>query len=134
MSQENVEFLRRAYEALNDGDPYVFLEHYDPNILLWVWPGFPESGCFLGAASVERYFAELFAPFGGSFRVEPEEFIEVGDSVVVLTTARAVGRRSGAEVGGWRHPLIYTLRAGKIIRIDVHAGRTEALEAVGLSE
>ena len=42
-----------------------FLEHDDPNILLWVWPGFPESGCFLGAASVERYFAELFAPFGG---------------------------------------------------------------------
>ena len=134
MSQENVEFLRRAYEALNDGDPYVFLEHYDPNILLWVWPGFPESGCFLGAASVERYFAELFAPFGGSFRVEPEEFIEVGGFSGRPDHRPAVGRRSGAEVGGWRHPLIYTLRAGKIIRIDVHAGRTDALEAVGLSE
>ncbi len=134
MSQENVEFLRRAYDAFNEGDPSVFLDHYDPDIVLWVSPDRPESGCFLGRQAVERWFAEFFAPFGRSVRVEPEEFIEVGDSVVVLTTERAEGRQSGAEVSSQQHPLIYTRRAGKIIRIDVRAGRTDALAAVGLRE
>src|SRR5437764_11542802 len=134
MSQENVELLRRAYEAFNAGDPSVFLEHYDPNIVLWVSPSFTESGTFLGAAGVEQYFTEFFAPFGDSFRVVPDEFIEVGDSVIVLTTEHAQGRRSGAQVGSRQHPLIFTLRAGKIIRIDIHVGRSDALEAVGLRE
>ena len=101
--------LRRAYEAFNEGDPSVFLEHYDPEILLWVSPGHSlESGCFVGASAVERCFTEFIAAFGGSFRVEAEEFIEVGDSVIVLTTERAQGRRSGAEVSSRQHPIIYT--------------------------
>jgi ketosteroid isomerase-like protein len=109
MSQENVELLRRAYEAFNEGDPSVFLEHYDPEILLWVSPGHSlESGCFVGASAVERCFTEFIAAFGGSFRVEAEEFIDVGDSVIVLTTERAQGRRSGAEVSSRQHPIIYT--------------------------
>ena len=133
MSAENVELLRRAYKAFNEGDRSVFLEHYDPDILLWVSPSYPESGTVLGAADVERWFAEFFAPFGRSFRVEPEELIEVGDSVVVLTTELAQGRRSGAEVSTRQHTLIYTLRAGKIIRIDIHVGRSDALAAVGVA-
>ena len=47
MSAENVELLRRAYKAFNEGDRSVFLEHYDPDILLWVSPSYPESGTVL---------------------------------------------------------------------------------------
>jgi ketosteroid isomerase-like protein len=113
----------------------VFLEHYDPESLLWVSPGHSlESGCFVGASAVEWCFTEFIAAFGGSFRVEAEEFIDVGDSVIVLTTERAQARRSGADVSSRQHPLIYTLRAGKIIRIDVYPRRTDALEAAGLQE
>ena len=134
MSQENLELLRRAYEAFNDGDPSVFLDHYDPDIVLWVGPHSIEAGTVLGAATVEQWFTEYFAPFGSSLRIDIEEFVEVGDSVVVLTIERARGRRSGAEITSRQHPIVYTLRAGKIIRIDLHASRAEALEAVGLSE
>jgi ketosteroid isomerase-like protein len=134
MSQENVELLRRAYQAFNDGDPSIFLEHYDPDIVLWIGPHSLEAGTVLGATAVEKWFAEYFAPFGGSLRIEIEDLVEVGDSVVVFTNDRAQGRRSGVEVTSRQHPLVYTLRAGKIIRIDLHADRAEALEAVGLSE
>ena len=52
MSQENVELLSRAYAAFNEGDPSVFLERYDADIVLWVSPSSPERGCFLGRQAV----------------------------------------------------------------------------------
>jgi ketosteroid isomerase-like protein len=134
MSQENVAFLRRAYAAFNDGDPSVFLDHYDPAIVLWVGPHSIASGSVFGAEAVEKWFVDYFAPFGRSFRVDVEELIEAGDSVVVVATEQAQGRQSGAVVSSREHPLVYTMRAGKIIRIDLHGSRDDALETVGLRE
>jgi ketosteroid isomerase-like protein len=133
MSQENVELLRRAYEAFNDGDPSIFLERYDPDILLCISPDLPETGPVLGAADVEKWFTDYFTPFGHSFRVKPHEFIDVGESVIVLGTEQAQGRRSGAEV---EHDaaVVYTFRAGRIIRIDVPADADEARQILGLGE
>ena len=62
------------------------------------------------------------------------ELIDAGDSVVAIYDAGARGRSSGAEVA-WRSiPLIFTMRGGKIIRIDHPIDLDEALEAVGLSK
>jgi hypothetical protein len=46
MSQENVDRVRRAVVALDAGDPYVFLDMYDPEIELVVsgWGGFGLEG------------------------------------------------------------------------------------------
>lgn len=38
MTQDNVELVRRAYEAFNAGDPSVWLGLYDPDIVLVVAP------------------------------------------------------------------------------------------------
>ena len=40
---------------------------------------------------------------------------------------------SGAEVEG-RHFEVYTLRDGKVLRVDEYTDRAEALEAAGLRE
>jgi ketosteroid isomerase-like protein len=133
MSEENVALMRRAYEEFNQGNRSLFVELYDPDILLWVSPTLYDSGCHVGTLAVERYFAEMFASFSHSYRVDLEELIPVGDSVIVLATESAQGRRSGAEVRSAEHTTIYTLRVGKIIRIDLHARRAEALAAMGLS-
>ena|SRR3989442_275754 len=134
MSQGNVEIIRHAFEAFNEGDFSVFLSLYDEDIVLRISPPSIESGSFYGAKAVEHHYRRFFAPFGETYRVEIEELIEAGDSVLVLHRARARGRRSGAEVESMTTAAIFTIRGGKIIRIDQPADREEALEAVGLSE
>src|SRR5690348_8322095 len=68
--------LRRAYDAFNAGGPSVWLELYDPDIVLRVAPDASvEPGAFLGPEAVEGWFTELFRPFGKSFHVEVLEMI-----------------------------------------------------------
>ncbi len=63
----------------------------------------------------------------------PEEFIDAGNRVVVRAYFRGRGRGSGLEVDT-RFYELYTLRGGKIVRVDEFTGLEEALEAAGLSE
>src|SRR5262245_37985734 len=82
---------------------------------------------------VERRYTGMFAPFGEAYRIEVEELIVAGDSVVVFHRASGRGRASGVEVEGLPTWGIYTMRGGKVIRIDHPANRAEAFAAVGLS-
>jgi len=134
MSQENVETIRHAFEAYNRGDPSVFLDLYDPDIVLRVsMVATVESGTYHGAEAVEHFYRRFFATFGKSYRVTLIELIDAGDSVVAIHDARARGRQSGAEVERRSIAVIITMRGGKIIRIDHPSDVDEALEAVGLS-
>jgi ketosteroid isomerase-like protein len=53
--------------------------------------------------------------------------------VVAAVRLRGRGRGSGIEVDA-RFYEVYTLRQGKIVRMDQFTQRSEALEAVGLRE
>ena len=133
MSQENVELLRTAFAAFNNGDPSVFLGLYDPDVVLRITPPDIDAGTYHGAEAVERYYDQFFAAFGGTYRIEIEKMIEVGDSVLAIHKARATGRRSGVPVEKAIH-WICTMRGGKIIRFDHPATLAEACEIIGLSE
>ena len=68
-----------------------------------------------------------------SVRVEPDEFIEAGEHVVVLTTEHYVGR-DGIEVQA-RNTWTWTIRDGMIVRACLYQDKQEALKAVeGLEE
>jgi ketosteroid isomerase-like protein len=67
------------------------------------------------------------------YEVMPEEFVDMGDSVVVTVRLRGRGRGSGVEIDA-RFYDVYTLRDGKIVRMDQFTERSEAHDAVGLSE
>jgi ketosteroid isomerase-like protein len=131
---KNERLVREAFDAFNSGDPSFFLEHYDPDIVLRISPPDINSGTYYGAEAVERHYSQFFGSFGGSFRVEIEKLVEVGDTVFTISTTKARGRRSGAEVRSVSVFWIATVRAGKIIRIDEPGNLEEALEIVGLSE
>src|SRR6188508_844016 len=132
MSQENVEIIRQAFEAFNRGEPEMFLELYDEDIVLHIGPPSIDAGSYYGAEEVERQYARLFAPFGETYRIEIAESIDAGDSVLVFSRAKGRGRRSGVEVEGPLTCGIFTMRGGRIIRIDHPADRAEALAIVGL--
>jgi uncharacterized protein len=63
--------------------------------------------------------------------IEPEEFLDGGDRVVVVSTMSGRGRGSGAETEQ-RLVSVWTFREGKIVRHDSFTDRDEALREVGL--
>lgn len=122
MSQENIEVVRRfllleVEEALTYADPDI------------VWNPAEESatrGHDAVRASLVRWKSEW-----DRYEMLPEEFEETGDRVVVAVSFRARGRASGIEVDARLYD-VYTLRDGKIIRMDQFTQRSEALQAAGL--
>ena len=75
-------------------------------------------------ASLARWKAEW-----DDYKVMPEEFQDMGDRVVVTVRLRGRGRGSGVEIDALFYDL-YTLRDGKIVRMDQFTERSQALEAV----
>ena len=85
MSQENVEAMRRVYEAMARGDFWAAREVFDPEIE-WSWSpsmsGLTGVGIYHGIEGVEAATHDVFKAWE-RFRQEAEEFIEVGDDVVI---------------------------------------------------
>jgi ketosteroid isomerase-like protein len=130
MSQENVEIVRRAWEFEAFGRDYraEALTVYDPDVVVTPL----EEGPSYGLDAYLEYFERWFAAWE-MLEQAAEEYIDAGDRVVVRGYFRGRGRGSGVEVDS-RFYEIYTLRDGKIVRVDEFAERSEALEAAGLSE
>jgi ketosteroid isomerase-like protein len=134
MSRENVEVVRRAYEALNRRDADALLEGAEPDLLQdWSRSIGPERGIFRGRDQVRQFLWSWWDAFDESF-IEVDELIDAGDHVVAVFHARNRGRGSGVEVEGRGAVLVWTLRDGKVISTTLYQGRAEALEAVGLAE
>ena len=131
MSQENVEIVKANIDAYNREDWDAFFKDLAPGFEMDFSRAVgPWRGVF-GVDQARRLWEE-FAASWESFRVEPHEFIEVGDHVVVPGTGHMVGR-DGIEVEA-RVTFTWTIRDGAIERVCMFQERAEALEAVGLSE
>jgi ketosteroid isomerase-like protein len=133
MSQENVEIVKRFWEAWERRDLEEVFAAYDPAIV-WVTHGGPidQSGAYLGYDGVRRAWGDWMASFEG-VENHAETFIDAGDCVVVSWRMSGLGKKSQApvDISGWS---IHTLRNGLLIRIDVFDTKAEAFEALGLSE
>jgi uncharacterized protein len=124
MSQDNVEIVRRF--LLVDVDEA--LTYADPGI---VWNPIEESptqGHDAVRASLARWKGEW-----DDYSLTPEEFVDRGDRVVVTVRLGGRGRGSGVEIDA-RFYDVYTLRDGKIVRMDQFTDQSEALQAVELLE
>jgi ketosteroid isomerase-like protein len=132
MSRENLEVVRRAIDAFNGGGIDAALQFFDEQIE-WTTTGiFLEAGTYRGHDGVRRYMGALATELA-DLHSEPEEFIDVGDVVVVPFHLLARGKQSGAPVD-FSGVLVYWLRNGKIFRIRNYLGKSEALAAAGLPE
>jgi ketosteroid isomerase-like protein len=66
-------------------------------------------------------------------RSHPEQITEHGDRVLVIARTSAKGETSGVATDA-RVAHVWTIRGGKITRLQTFRTRDEALEAVGLRE
>ena len=132
MSQENVEIVRRAHEALNAGDidGLVTLCHEDFNLDMSDRVFNPEI--YRGHDGIRRFYAEVHEPWE-RYVWEAEELHDNGDAVVVLVRARGWGRGSGLEVDR-KAAMIWTVIDGKASELRFYRRREAALEALGPRE
>jgi len=132
MSQENVELVRRRFEAFNRGDMAAMVELTDPAAVWWDRPDDPVGGSpHRGRDACFQHLAEILED--AELEANPDEFIDAGPSVVVGVQLVGRGRTSGVSFE--EHEFhVFTLRNGKVIEPREYRERDEALEAVGLSE
>jgi ketosteroid isomerase-like protein len=80
---------------------------------------------------MRQYFRELTEAWE-DLRLEPGEFIEAGEQVVMPNNLYAQGR-DGIKVQA-RSAWVWTIRDGRVAHLCFYQERREALEAAGLSE
>src|SRR6266480_4420222 len=131
MSQENVEIVKAKIDAANREDWDAALQDAAPGYEQDMSRAVGLDRGIYGLDQARRLWEE-FAASWESFWVEPHEFIEVGDHVVVPGTGHTVGR-DGIEVVV-RVTFVWTIRNGAMERVCMFQERGEALEAVGLSD
>ncbi len=137
MSRENVEVVRRVIEAHDRGDFATVFASYDPGIEWHVAPVIAPMGdlepVYHGHEGVRAFWRQWFAAWEkASF--EYEEFIDAGEAVVTILSQRMRGRTSGIELNWNSYGQAWTVRDGKIVRVQVFPTREEALEAVARRE
>jgi ketosteroid isomerase-like protein len=135
MSQQNVEVVREAADAVNTRDADALVALLSPDVE-WeenpVIPGLREI--YRGRAEVREWFEEGLLELWSGVHIALEEITELsGDRVFAEGVLTARGRGSGlpAELRVW---LIFWFASGKITRRQVSWTRDEALEAAGLRE
>jgi ketosteroid isomerase-like protein len=136
MAQENVEVVRKVFDAAARSDTAAIFDLYDPYI---VWDASrTERGAITGKViqgreSLLKWLREWYEPWGTVDDIL-EELIDAGQQrVVSIMMQRGRGRASGVEVEN-RLGGVWTIQDGKVIRVVWFPSGEDALEAVGLSE
>jgi ketosteroid isomerase-like protein len=135
MSRENVEVVRGQFEGVNARDFPAVMDAYAEDVVLVahdelaeVWGQTAE-----GKEAVGERFGDWFRQFAPGYRFDIEEIRDAGERVFVAARHHGHGRTSGAPVEGW-NVYVYTVRDGKVCRVEMWSDRASALEAVGLRE
>ena len=132
MSQENIEVVRRGIAAYNLRDFEAIRALSHPDVQLdWSASRGLEAGVYEGVEAAMGFYENFLDTFE-EIDIQPDRFIESGDSVVVPNTARTRGR-DGIETIA-RSAFVFELRGGLITRICLYQETQEALEATGLGE
>jgi hypothetical protein len=122
--------IRAVYAAFNErGDIDTALFH--PDVEWHNDPEWPGGGVHRGAEAVRRDLARQREAWRVA-RFEPVEIMRMGDRILVLVDVSVTGKASGAPVSvDGAH--LFTLRDGKIARVQAFTDRGRALAAAGLA-
>ena len=133
MAPGNADLIRPIYEEFSRGNFRLSFDVYHPH-MEWGW-----SDEFPGLAGVyddrrdpnPRLHSWLSA--WEDWRVEVDDYLEIGDHVVVLASYRGRGKGSGVEIR--QHGAhVFRLRDGKVVRLEIFADREKAIASVRAAE
>jgi uncharacterized protein len=134
MSEEDVEIVRRAYAAFNEGNLDAALAAMDPDI---EWNAsdvfFDVPRTYRGRPAWQEEFLRDLMQIFETYRGEPEKLLDAGEQVVAVVWVGGRGRRSGADTVA-RVAHVFAFRDDKVVRFTELRDVDEALAAVGLAE
>jgi ketosteroid isomerase-like protein len=133
MPQASIDIVRRIYLAWNRADEASLRELLDPEIEVeYHGVMIDKEARYSGHAGVREFMSSTIEEFE-DYHVEVEQYIDQGDQVVAFLHQRAAGKQSGVPVE-FRNAHVWMVRDGKAVRWRICRSKTEALEAVGLTE
>ena len=127
MSQENVEILRRLYDAFNRGDLDKLIESFSEEAQQVVTV---LGQTHHGRAAIRRSFEEYFEVVDRAY-TEPVEFIEEGEKIVVPVRLQGRLRHTGItdEMIPTEMVHAFVIRDGQVVWNYICTSRDEAMKA-----
>src|SRR5437773_10348520 len=113
MSRENVEVIQRSIAAF-ENDEETWLAAIDPS---HVWYPLEEGNTPSHGVDAARGIRKRWLESWGSHRIDVEEILDGGDSVMAWLHLTGTGKASGGEVD-LRCYMHWQLRNGKMLYLD----------------
>jgi ketosteroid isomerase-like protein len=130
VSEEDLELVRSALEALNRGDMEAFVELCDPDFQLDMSERVFNPAIYEGHEGIRHFYREVREVWE-EFRWESEGLYDAGEQVVALLHSHGRGRGSGVEID--RHvAMVWTVREGRATALRFYVDQADALKAAGL--
>lgn len=135
MSEENIQVVRRFFEAAPRGDAAGMRAVLDPRIE-WIEPEAP--GLWFGGAhrGADNALSEVVAPTldrVDDFGIRIEEYLDAGEEIVALGRFHGRSRQTGMNFE-IRACFICTVRGGKIVRFRAFHDTSQWLAVTGRPE
>jgi ketosteroid isomerase-like protein len=122
MSEENVEIVRRAYEAFNGGRAEDAIALLDPEVKWTLPPHFPDTETWHGRDRVVAGLREMMDMWE-SLRMNVRELIDDGDRVVARVRFEGRSALTGMDLTGMGvDTQIWTLRDGLATEVRMFGG------------
>jgi ketosteroid isomerase-like protein len=132
MSEENVELVRRTFDAFNRGDFRTALQDVRLEVRTHRLAPLPDPKTYTGVAGVLMAWGEWTDPFE-ELELTVGEVIDAGHSVVAEIRQRGREKDSGMLVEG-QYWFVCTFFEGKLVQWDMLATRRQALKGIGMVE
>ena len=123
----NTDDAKSAYQAFSSGDLETLKEGFAEDVVWVTSDELPLGGETRGRDAVIENFSQI-GNYWNEFRVEPEEFLECGDWVVVRGTQRA-----SSDKGSFEAPFAHLLKYedGKAVRGEFFGDSAKAVKLLG---
>jgi ketosteroid isomerase-like protein len=129
MAPGNADLIRPIYDEWGRGNWQPRFEVYHPR-MQWGWsdefPGL--GGVYEDHEDPNSRLRTWLSPWE-HWRAEADDYLEIGDHVVVLATYHGVGKGSGVEIRQ-EGAHVFELRGGRVVRLEIFATRERALKSV----
>jgi ketosteroid isomerase-like protein len=130
MSEEYVERLKLAYEAFHEGGVEAILDRVAADFEVRDRESAPDRQTLVGGEGITelvRLNMEVF----DELELEPVEFIDRDEVVLVVLRLRVRGRSSGVAIDS-ETVHAWQFSEGRAVRMQIYADRRRALDALGL--
>jgi len=123
----NTDDAKSAYQAFSSGDLETLKEGFAEDVVWVTSDELPLGGETRGRDAVIENFSQI-GNYWNEFRVEPQEFLECGDWVVVRGTQRA-----SSDKGSFEAPFAHLLKYedGKAVRGEFFGDSAKAVKLLG---